>query len=254
MSKRIISGAIIALITVLALYYDGLIFNIVLSFIGLYSAYEYISVMKKKFNLLLYIISIISIFSLIYLNDYASDIILIELIILLSIAVFNPNENYVDMAGLLLFCILIGFALYHMNHIEHLNKWMLGYIFIISYLTDVFAYFIGMFFGKHKLNERVSPKKTIEGSIGGLLFGSICSFLWAYYFKFFGYPSYFFILSSILLPIISEIGDLVFSLIKRHYEVKDFSNLIPGHGGILDRLDSNIFCIITFGVLMNILL
>ena len=155
MSKRIISGAIIALITVLALYYDGLIFNIVLSFIGLYSAYEYISVMKKKFNLLLYIISIISIFSLIYLNDYASDIILIELIILLSIAVFNPNENYVDMAGLLLFCILIGFALYHMNHIEHLNKWMLGYIFIISYLTDVFAYFIGMFFGKEYLLKKL---------------------------------------------------------------------------------------------------
>ena len=253
MSKRIISGAIIAIITILALYFDGYLFSGMLAFIGLYSIYEYINVSNKFFNILLYVITALSVFGLIYFNNYSNVIITIELILLLTIAVFDKDKTYVDMAGLLLFSILIGFALYYMNHIEHLNKWMLGYIFIISYLTDVFAFFTGKFFGKHKLIERVSPKKTIEGSVGGFVFGCICSFLWAYYFKFFGYPSYLFLISSILLPIISEIGDLVFSLIKRHYEVKDFSNLIPGHGGILDRLDSIIFCIITFGVLLTII-
>ena len=252
MSKRIISGAVIAVITILALYFDGLLFTGMLGFIALYSTYEYIKI-KGKFNILLYIITAVSVFALIYFNEYSDIIILIELILLMSIGVFDPEETYVDLSGVLLFSILIGFALYYMNNIEHLNKWMLGYIFIISYITDVFAFFTGKFFGKHKLNERVSPKKTVEGSIGGFIFGCIFSFLWAYYFRYFGYPSYLFILSSILLPIVSEIGDLVFSLIKRHYDVKDFSSLIPGHGGILDRLDSIIFCIITFGVLLTIL-
>ena len=141
-----------------------------------------------------------------------------------------------------------------MNYIENMNLWMLGYVFVISYLSDTAAYFIGSRFGRHKLIERVSPKKTIEGSAAGLIFGMLGSLLWAFIFKFFGFPPYVFIISSIVLPVVSEIGDLVFSLMKRHYGIKDFSELIPGHGGILDRLDSNIFCIIVFGVLLTILI
>ena len=252
MKQRVISGAIVAAVIILTLYFGGPLFYGVISLIGLYGSYEYIKAIKKDFNYLTYLILLVTIFSLIFLHQYSEIIILLELIILLTIGIFDARENYVDLAGIFLFSILFGYALYYLIQVEFLNKYMLGYLFIISTFTDVFAYFVGRKFGKHKLNERVSPKKTIEGLIGGCLFGFAGSLIWAMIFKCFGYPTYVFVITSIILPFISEIGDLAFSLIKRHYEIKDFSNLIPGHGGILDRLDSIIFCIIGFGVLINL--
>ncbi|MBR5755631.1 MAG: phosphatidate cytidylyltransferase [Erysipelotrichaceae bacterium] len=254
MKQRIISGALVLLVTVLSILLNGPVFRFVLCFIGLYGSFEYIRMQREKFNYLLYFVLIATVFSLIFLNDYSTVIILSELVILLTVAVFDKDESYTDIAGVFLFSILFGYALYFMNYIENMNLWMLGYVFVISYLSDTAAYFIGSRFGRHKLIERVSPKKTIEGSAAGLIFGTLGSLLWAFIFKFFGFPPYVFIISSIVLPVVSEIGDLVFSLMKRHYGIKDFSELIPGHGGILDRLDSNIFCIIVFGVLLTILI
>ncbi len=107
------------------------------------------------------------------------------------------------------------------------------------------AYFTGVLFGKHKLIPRLSPKKTIEGSIGGIVLGTLLSV---------GYASYLGYLDSnmILIPaffvltITGQIGDLVFSAVKRHFGVKDYSNLLPGHGGILDRIDSIVFNAVVF--------
>lgn len=253
MKQRVISSALVLAITIIALYFNTPYFEITLAFIGLWGCYEYIKVRKEEFNYLLYVILVLTVAGIIIFHQYASMIMLAELILLMCVGIFDASEKYVDIAGVFMFSILFGYALYFLHYFENINKWMLGYIFVISYITDVFAFLVGKFFGKHKMNERVSPKKTIEGSIGGLIFGSICSFLWARYFNYFSYPEYLFIISSIILPMISEIGDLAFSLIKRYYGVKDYSNLIPGHGGILDRLDSNIFCIIVFGVLFTLL-
>ena len=237
MKQRVISGILIALITILCAYFGSYLLEAVLLFIAFYGCYEYIKISSKRFDILLYSVMLISVLLMRYLHQYSLQIILFEMLLLLAIGVFYEKENFEHIVTILLMSIIIGFGIYNISHLQIINKWLLGYIFIISYITDVFAFFVGLKFGKHKLNERISPKKTIEGSIGGWLFGFLISFLWAMYFNYFSLSKYLFIIASLFLPLVSQVGDLVFSMIKRYYGVKDFSNLIPGHGGILDRFD-----------------
>ena len=115
--------------------------------------------------------------------------------------------------------------------------------FVFSWVTDSFAYFCGRLFGKHKLIPAVSPKKTVEGAIGGAVFCALTAFLYGFIVqKAFGVaPSYpVLIIGGLIISVVSQIGDLVMSAIKRQYGVKDFGYMLPGHGGILDRFDSSI--------------
>lgn len=127
---------------------------------------------------------------------------------------------------------------------------LLIYVVVGVIMNDTGAYFIGLLFGKHKMNERISPKKTWEGFVGGVVFSIIFSTTFALVCAYIKKPilpmfdlthTYYVIILSVLMPIISDIGDFVFSSIKRSFGVKDYSNLLPGHGGILDRIDSLIF-------------
>ncbi len=115
----------------------------------------------------------------------------------------------------------------------------LALLLIVTFSMDTGAWFFGKNFGKHKLYPEVSPKKTVEGFVGGFLVSGVMgSILWNFFFHDFKW--YYFIIFS-LAGIISQIGDLVQSKIKREFEIKDSSNLIPGHGGVYDRIDSLIF-------------
>lgn len=120
-----------------------------------------------------------------------------------------------------------------------------GYVFLLifvgAWITDTFAYFTGMLLGKHKLIPDVSPKKTVEGSIGGIVF---CMLSFVAYgliadavFKD-EISLAFLLISGFFASIVSQIGDLIMSVIKRHYGIKDYGRLFPGHGGMLDRFDS----------------
>ena len=115
-------------------------------------------------------------------------------------------------------------------------------------VTDIFAMLGGKFFGKHKLCPKLSPKKTWEGSIIGLAGGVIISLI--FYIIFIGSINITVVMTSIILSIVGQMGDLVMSKVKREHDIKDFSNLIPGHGGILDRLDSVIFVFLTYMFLL----
>lgn len=121
---------------------------------------------------------------------------------------------------------------------------------LATFGTDTGAYFAGMMFGKHKLNPRLSPKKTIEGSIGGMLFGTVLSVAYGAYIQV-NIPLTLLIAVCLILTITGQIGDLTFSSIKRTFEVKDYSQLLPGHGGVLDRFDSILFNAMVFGLLLH---
>ncbi len=120
------------------------------------------------------------------------------------------------------------------------------FAFFCCWLSDTFAYFAGRFFGKHKLAPVISPKKTVEGAIGGvigtLIINIILFFIFRYRFALSEAVSLpLVMISSVCLSVISIFGDLAASTIKRHHGIKDFGNLLPGHGGVMDRFDSSCF-------------
>ena len=115
----------------------------------------------------------------------------------------------------------------------------LGMLLIVTYAMDTGAWFVGKNFGKRKLWPAVSPKKTVEGFIGGMLIAGICgSLAW---WLFFNDARWYYSIIFAACGAISQVGDLVQSKVKREFEIKDSSNLIPGHGGVYDRIDSLIF-------------
>ncbi len=126
-----------------------------------------------------------------------------------------------------------------------------------AWMTDVFAFFAGSFLGKHKLCPKISPKKTVEGAIGGISGCVLASLiLYAVFVNFvFEAESANYVavaLMSAFLSIISMCGDLTASVIKRNFDIKDFGKLIPGHGGVLDRFDSIIFVLVALYAVINI--
>ena len=151
------------------------------------------------------------------------------------------------------------------------------YLFIVSAITDTFALVFGMTFGKHKMAPTISPKKTWEGAIGGTLVAMILGFVFLFFYTYispifhgdnksveffngvFDFESFsqhgkvlFMLVLTLLMSICSQLGDLVASKLKRNYGIKDYSNLFPGHGGVLDRFDSALFASAIFLVLLQI--
>lgn len=139
---------------------------------------------------------------------------------------------------------------------------LLIFVLLGTSFNDAGAYFVGSLFGKHKLNERISPHKTWEGFIGGFVIAFISCLIFGLVLTFMGYPMlptldkdhwYRVALLSLFIPLVSDLGDLSFSLIKRHYGVKDFGSVLKGHGGVIDRIGSDMFtCLFTSVVLIFI--
>lgn len=166
-----------------------------------------------------------------------------------GVAVFAHNKVTITDAGLLFaasFYIIAAFTslVYIHDYIPH-GKYIYLLAFICAWVTDIFAFFTGRFFGKHKLIPAVSPKKTVEGAIGGVIFCVIATVVFGLIIeKFFNTGSaisanYLVLaISGVFVSVVSQTGDLIMSVIKRHYGIKDYGKLFPGHGGILDRFDS----------------
>ena len=123
------------------------------------------------------------------------------------------------------------------------GKILIWYVFISAWGTDIFAYCIGIKFGKHKFSK-ISPNKSIEGCVAGTVGAVICMLIYTFICNTVWNMNINYILISvigIILSLVGQIGDFAASSIKRYTGIKDFSNLIPGHGGMLDRIDSVIF-------------
>ncbi len=135
----------------------------------------------------------------------------------------------------------IVFFSYHVALVDQTREYSLlvWLIFLSAYGTDIMAYFTGYFLGKHKLCPKISPKKTIEGAVGGVLGSIVLCGIFGYIFE----PTLFVhcMIIACLGGVISQFGDLTASIFKRKMGIKDYGNLIPGHGGIMDRFDSVLF-------------
>lgn len=249
MKQRIISGIFIGAITAAVVLLGGVYFNLFLCFIAIWGSFEFCNSRNRKINFfeLLLMLAFVVLINLFF--DKALGIILALSVCLITLAVFDQTITFDDVSVTFIESFILGFGIHYMAEIEYLSKWMFGYIVIIAYLTDVFALLTGMKFGKHKLNERISPKKTVEGAVGGWICGFAISLVYAWILNFFYVDPLFIVICSLVLPLVSQIGDLAFSLIKRHFKIKDFSKLIPGHGGLLDRLDSMFFVLLVYGAL-----
>lgn len=220
-------------------------------------------------------------------NRLSLSIIIIFVALCLCALTIIVDENFTIIDACFIFTTVILIALglesllflrYYPVYLRHLNicsippyinsydnfesVLLVLYMALGACLNDAFAYFVGVFFGKHKMNPRISPKKTWEGFFGGVILTSAFLTGFALILSACGHPVlagvldlehwYHVVILSILIPLVSVLGDLVFSSIKRHYQIKDFSNIIPGHGGILDRLDSVIFAAITVALYVAI--
>ena len=169
----------------------------------------------------------------------------IMLILFANVIATDMKISFKDMSYTLLGICYIPVFISFLTLIDAMQngKILIGYILISAWGTDVFAYLIGKKFGKHKFSK-VSPKKSIEGCIAGTIGAVLIMVLYAVilnrYFQF-NYSYIYVIIVGIVLSLIGQIGDFSASCIKRYVDIKDYSNLLPGHGGMLDRIDSVLF-------------
>lgn len=262
MKSRIISGLLMAIIILPILYYGGVAYAILIGIIAALAFKELVDVKKEsKIPPVMKIVGLICMLLLTYVNIDGSSIIFglsyetlsLVFLLLLTPTIFITKKNYKisDAFYLAAITIFLGtiFNLAIMLYNE--SRLLFLFVIIIACVTDIFALLGGMLIGKHPLTK-ISPKKTIEGSIVGTLVSVIIST--TYYVILINDENLFkTIIIVVILSVIGQIGDIFFSLIKRENDVKDFANLIPGHGGILDRIDSIVFVLITFVFMLQYL-
>ena len=178
----------------------------------------------------------------------------LTLLTLLIPTVLYKNDKYTakDAFYLIASVLFLGIVFNGLILLRVLSIWHLVYLVLITTMTDMFAMLMGMAFGKHKLIPHVSPNKTIEGSVLGTLVATCVASI--FYINVISNANILkVILVTICLSVIGQFGDLLFSKIKRENDIKDFSNIMPGHGGILDRLDSLIFVLLAYIMLFSVI-
>ena len=252
--KRISSALIgFPLVVLVLLLGDNRVISIAISLIAIMCMYEYFNAASKKSKpikwlgyLSCLIIALVSFISIETLKNIALIAIpVIMLILFLQVIVTEMKSNFNDVIYTLFGIIYIVFFLTFFALIRNLEngKILIWYPIVAAWGTDVFAYTFGMRIGKHKINK-ISPKKSIEGCIAGTICAIILVVVYTLLINKFAGLNYSYIhmaVMALILSIISQIGDFAASSIKRYVEIKDFSELIPGHGGMLDRIDSLLF-------------
>lgn len=198
-------------------------------------------------------------------SNNAISILVLAVIAMLLKTIFQHSRYDIISAAITLFgliYVIIMFIHLYLIRIIPRGEYLIWFVFITAWSTDTFAYFSGYFFGKRKLCPEISPKKTVEGAVGGIIGSVIFNGIYGYSISKIVYAGtkmeigiiLFALVVGFIGSIFAQCGDLVASTIKRYVGIKDYSNLIPGHGGILDRFDSIIFISPIISIMLSWLL
>lgn len=252
--KRILTAVLgLPFVILIIVFGNKYLLDTLLTIIAIICMHEYLSVIEKVSHPVKWIayLSTLGVSAVSFLSQEVLmkviifSIPIILLILFLHVIITNMKTTVKDVAYTVLGIFYITFfimCLALIRGIEH-GKIYIGFIVLIAWSTDIFAYLIGKRWGKHKFSK-VSPKKSIEGCISGAIGAIVCSLIYIMIMNKFADIEFSYLLISIIaliLSLISQVGDFVASSIKRFADVKDYGNLLPGHGGMLDRIDSLIF-------------
>lgn len=249
---RLFSGIVLLIIIIGAILLGNeavFILSALLAIFGLYELYKVCGLEKSRLGFagyaaaLLYIVCALANFKQSALFAIAAGFLMLMCVYVFSFPKFKASEAAYAVFGFIYVPVLMMF-MYKIRCMAD-GLYLLPLVFISAWGNDTCAYCVGVLIGKHKLAPRLSPKKSIEGFIGGIAGAGLLGGLYGFVFK-----------DSLALPVnpvilyavmcaaagmISVIGDLTASAVKRDFEIKDYSRLIPGHGGIMDRFDSILF-------------
>ena len=249
MLERVLSGIVLAIITISSLLIGGwYLFALcaAISMIGMFEFYRVLGLHKE-------IIGVIGYFAMILLyvclafarTDLVMPLLVLAMLaILVAYVVTFPKYKVEDAAFSFMGIVYVGMMLSYIYQTRMAANgiYIVWIIFICSWGSDTFAYFTGVLFGKHKMTPVLSPKKSIEGAVGGIvaaaLLGAGYGWIVSEKLTIVHEPVIVFALACAIGAFFSIFGDLAASAIKRNRDIKDYGNLIPGHGGIMDRYDS----------------
>lgn len=252
MTVRIISAVVAIPLLLFFIIYGGLPLHLAvttLSLIGMYELYKAVSGKIKIVHIVGFLLEITYSY---YLFDNSIDITNIKIVFSIAILAIlfilvichrtnNVNDGAIALFGFFYIGILMSFIC-NIRDISIIFAWL---PFIFAFGSDTGAYFIGSKFGKHKLTPELSPKKSVEGAVGGVITAALLSALYAFIcYKIYSLSINFvliFAVTGALGSITAQFGDLAASSIKRYVKIKDYGNIMPGHGGVLDRFDSVLF-------------
>ncbi len=257
MKQRIISGTACAVVIAAILcLYKTLVLEASMAVFSALAVYEMLSANGlKQYKPLLYM-GVVSAFLMPYSSIFNFQFVVIAAVLIFSVSFCLKNHSNIKFEKIAFFIISVLFISLSFTSIVMLrnqfDKTALLYLIIVigsAWFSDTGAYFTGVFFGKHKLCPVISPKKTVEGLIGGIVSNALLISISAYIFVLVNAKldtnvnvNYFtLIVTAALSSLAGVAGDLTASVIKRQIGIKDYGNIIPGHGGIMDRFDSVLF-------------
>ncbi len=252
MLKRTITAVIAFAVFFPFLYFSGtFMLPLAMAILGLAAAYEMVGCVGLRKNVWIAVPSYLAAVVLPFLARMCEDplpailsVCLIYMICVFAATVFSRgNLDYTVASSAFTGVFYVTVAFTSIVFLRDIGKYFYLLVFVGAWVSDTFAYLCGRLFGKHKLIPEVSPKKTVEGAIGGVVFAGLAFVLYALVIKnFFDEsvaPNYLvMMIAGMIIAVISQIGDLIASVIKRRFGIKDYGWIFPGHGGVLDRFDS----------------
>lgn len=249
MRTRIKTSIILLLVIVPAILIGGWAFRLVMGAIVTIACTELIHMAKISRSIAPSIITYIGTLSIVFydyllefipahLNNAIIPLLSILFLLICTVLIKGYDFTKAGVSGLTMF--YVGLGGYAAITIRNVDLALFLFILFVIYSTDIGAYFIGSMIGKRKLAPTLSPNKTIEGSLGGIITALIVAAIYLNFFSF-TYSYGVMLVIAVILSVTGQFGDLLESAFKRHFGVKDSGDILPGHGGILDRFDSTLF-------------